>query len=133
MSAIDKLTPGGFTPASVIEELRAEIGQLDALRQALADVWTIARHHVPHHTIGGEVLARRVAELLAGRKLLGPGSVVFRICDAYESGLGHGLKCDGAANPYTHAAEREAYDIGYQRGQEHREQMRADPRALETL
>ncbi len=129
MSALDKLTPGGFTPASVIEELRAELGQLnalamainaawlklyqggavteqskllhriqamaedcqchmansseankayvkmdnrlraeiikqDALHQALADVWAIARHHVTHHTLGGEVLAQRVEALL---------------------------------------------------------------------
>ena len=129
MSVLDKLTPGGFTPASVIDELRAEFGQLDALRQALADVWAIARHHVVHHTLGGEVLARRVTELLAGMKRTGP-SDVFRICDAYESGLGHGLKCDGTANPYAHAAEREAYDIGYRQGQEHREQVRTDLRIV---
>lgn len=132
MSAIDKLTPGGFTPASVIEELRAELIERDALRRALADLWVVAKHHVADHTLGGELMVRRVTALLTGLELSGPGSA-FRICDAYESGLGHGLKCDGAVNPYTHGAEREAYDIGYRRGEDHREQMRAGPRALETI
>ncbi len=61
MSALDKLTPGGFTPASVIDELRTE---QEALRGALADVWAISQHHVAHHTIGGEALVRRVDALL---------------------------------------------------------------------
>lgn len=65
MSAIDKLTPGGFTSASVIEELRVEQA---TLRQALADVWAISRNHVAHHTLGGESLVRRVDNLLADQQ-----------------------------------------------------------------
>lgn len=42
---------------------------------------------------------------------------VFIICNAYESGIGHGLQRDQAANPYTPGtAEYEAYDIGYEQG-----------------
>jgi len=130
MSAIDKLIPGGFTPASVIDELRAELAERDALRQVLVDVWVIARHHVPHHTLGGEILMQRVAALIAGRKLRSPPDILC-LCDAYESGLGHGLKIDGAVNPYAHSWEREAYDIGYQRGKEHRDAMQTKPRPVE--
>ncbi len=45
-------------------ELLAERAEHDALRTALADVWTISRHHVAHHTLGGEALVRRVDALL---------------------------------------------------------------------
>lgn len=42
---------------------------------------------------------------------------VFAICDAYESGIGHGLKRDGLANPYKLGShEHRAYDIGYEEG-----------------
>lgn len=125
MSAIDKLAPGGFTPASVIEELHAELIERDALRRALADLWVVAGHHVARHTLGGELMVRRVTALLAGLELSGPGSA-FRICDAYESGLGRGLQRDNATNPYTLAAERAAYDFGYRNGQARSEQKRAD-------
>lgn len=42
---------------------------------------------------------------------------VFRICDAYESGIGHGLKRDGLYNPYPPASDDfRAYEIGYEEG-----------------
>lgn len=42
---------------------------------------------------------------------------VFRICDAYESGIGHGLKRDGLCNPYPPESDDfRAYDIGYEEG-----------------
>lgn len=117
MSAIDKLTPGGYTPASAIKELRAE---RDALRQLLGAVWTIARPVVERHTLGGESLVRRVDALLNG--VQAPEvSDIFRICDAYESGFGHGFKDDRLPNPYGPPEEREAYDIGYRTGRDRRE------------
>jgi hypothetical protein len=45
-------------------------------------------------------------------------SRVFRICDAYESGFGHGLAGDGAENPYPAPDEFDAYNLGYAAGQE---------------
>lgn len=50
-----------------------------------------------------------------------PGvSNVFKICDSYESGFGHGFKNSGLKNPFdtTHEPELfEAYAIGYKNGQ----------------
>ena len=44
-------------------------------------------------------------------------SKVYMICNAYESGIGHGLKKDGLCNPYTPGTdEHEAYGVGYQEG-----------------
>lgn len=45
-------------------ELLAERAERDALRQALADIWAISRHHVVHHTLGGDGLVQRVDALL---------------------------------------------------------------------
>jgi hypothetical protein len=46
-------------------------------------------------------------------------SRVFRICDAYESGVGHGQKQDGLSNDYYSDPElNEAYQLGYKKGQE---------------
>ena len=46
-------------------------------------------------------------------------SKIFMICNAYESGVGHGMKNDGLENPYIPGSdEHEAYDIGYQEGVE---------------
>jgi hypothetical protein len=43
------------------------------------------------------------------------------ICNAYESGYGHGYKNDGLPNPHREGTtEREAYDIGYAAGYEER-------------
>lgn len=50
-------------------ELLAERAEQAALRQALADVWAISRHHVAHHTLGGNALARRVDALLTDSHL----------------------------------------------------------------
>lgn len=42
---------------------------------------------------------------------------VFMICDAYESGMGHGLERDGLVNPYDKLSKtHEAYQIGYELG-----------------
>lgn len=44
-------------------------------------------------------------------------SRVFMICNAYESGVGHGRKKDGLPNPYPNKSEEhEAYEIGYKCG-----------------
>lgn len=44
-------------------------------------------------------------------------SEVFMICDAYESGIGHGLQRDGLINPYDKMSKlHEAYKIGYELG-----------------
>lgn len=44
---------------------------------------------------------------------------VFMICDAYESGMGHGLERDGLINPYDKLSKlHEAYQIGYDLGVE---------------
>jgi hypothetical protein len=43
---------------------------------------------------------------------------VDEICDAYESGMGHGLKQDGQKSPYGSAAETKAYNLGYKLGEE---------------
>ena len=46
-------------------------------------------------------------------------SKVYMICNAYESGIGHGLQQDGMKNPYSVGSdEREAWGIGYQEGNE---------------
>lgn len=49
---------------------------------------------------------------------------VMVICDAYESGYGHGLKDDGMCLSHTHFAspeEAEAYGLGYDKGKADRE------------
>jgi hypothetical protein len=43
---------------------------------------------------------------------------VDEICDAYESGMGHGLKQDGHQSSYWSAAEAKAYNLGYKLGEE---------------
>lgn len=45
-------------------------------------------------------------------------SRIFIICNAYESGYGHGTQLDGLPNPYTEGSEEhEAYSIGYESGE----------------
>lgn len=42
---------------------------------------------------------------------------VFELCNAYESGIGHGLQKDDAVNPYPPRTQNaEAYQIGYEEG-----------------
>lgn len=49
---------------------------------------------------------------------------VFIICNAYESGFGHGLADDKLCNPYTDGSqEHEAYGIGYAAGLERKPQI----------
>lgn len=46
---------------------------------------------------------------------------VFVICDAYESGIGHGLQNDGLKYGRSYFASKEAadaYELGYEKGQE---------------
>ena len=44
-------------------------------------------------------------------------SRVFEICNAYESGYGHGVKNDGLNGEYFSDQElNEAYNIGYKAG-----------------
>lgn len=44
---------------------------------------------------------------------------VRAICNAYESGVGHGVKADQCINPHPKGSEEyEAYDIGYEEGYE---------------
>jgi len=46
-----------------------------------------------------------------------PISRVFQICNAYESGFGHGLQDDGLNEDYyTDDELNEAYKIGYNAG-----------------
>ena len=48
-------------------------------------------------------------------------SRVFMICDAYESGIGHGLEEDGFSRGedyYDDPELAEAYTIGYEEGQD---------------
>lgn len=46
-------------------------------------------------------------------------SRVFSICDAYESGVGHGHNRDKLPNPWKEGSEEwEAYKIGYDLGEE---------------
>lgn len=46
-----------------------------------------------------------------------PITRVFKICSAYESGMGHGLQRDGKPNPYEPLSDEwEAYGIGYDQG-----------------
>lgn len=44
-------------------------------------------------------------------------SRVAQVCDAYESGIGHGMKNDGLPAPYNDVELIEAYQIGYKMGQ----------------
>lgn len=49
-------------------------------------------------------------------------SEVFKICDAYESGIGHGLKKDAHSKGHYDSDQlNEAYEIGYKIGQERAE------------
>jgi hypothetical protein len=42
---------------------------------------------------------------------------VFELCNAYESGFGHGLQKDDAVSPYPPRTQKaEAYQIGYEEG-----------------
>ena len=44
-------------------------------------------------------------------------SKIFKICNAYETGVGHGQKKDGhTAGPYSDPELNEAYYIGYRHG-----------------
>ena len=44
-------------------------------------------------------------------------SKVFKICNAYETGIGHGQKKDGlSAGPYSDPELNEAYIEGYRHG-----------------
>ena len=47
-----------------------------------------------------------------------PVSRIEEICDAYESGVGHGLKKDGNDTPYLAIDLKEAWQIGYNSGTE---------------
>ena len=50
-------------------------------------------------------------------------SMVYMICNSYESGYGHGLKNDGldlSKTPHADAEIGEAYQIGYEAGQQAR-------------
>ena len=50
-------------------------------------------------------------------------SRVYMICNSYESGYGHGLRNDGldlSKTPHADAEIGEAYQIGYEAGQEGR-------------
>lgn len=52
-------------------------------------------------------------------------SKVYMICNAYESGVGHGVNDDKLPNPFSKDKEPdlyEAYDIGYRHGLEMREE-----------
>ncbi len=54
-------------------------------------------------------------------------SKVFMICDAYESGYGHGLKEGGkdlSETPHSDPELGEAYQIGYEAGEERAEEIR---------
>lgn len=44
-------------------------------------------------------------------------SRIVEICDAYESGIGHGVKNDNLPAPYGDTELNEAYMIGYGIGQ----------------
>ena len=51
-------------------------------------------------------------------------SKVYMICNSYESGYGHGLANDGldlSKTPHADAEQGEAYQIGYEAGQEGRQ------------
>ena len=51
-------------------------------------------------------------------------SRVFMICNAYESGFGHGLANDGldrSKTPHSDPELGEAYQLGYEQGLEHRD------------
>lgn len=51
---------------------------------------------------------------------------IFEICDAYESGIGHGVKKDGldrSKTPFSDPELGEAYQIGYGKGLEHYERL----------
>ncbi len=51
-------------------------------------------------------------------------SKVFMICDAYESGVGHGFGGNNKGNPYpTGTDDYEAYGYGYERGLENKREM----------
>lgn len=43
-------------------------------------------------------------------------SKVFKICDAYESGVGHGIKQEVVTNPYNDPDLKEAFEIGLKKG-----------------
>lgn len=52
-------------------------------------------------------------------------SRVYMICNSYESGYGHGLANDGldlSKTPHADPEQGEAYQIGYEAGQEARQE-----------
>lgn len=63
---------------------------------------------------------------------------VFVICDAYESGIGHGLQNDGLKMGRSYFASKEcadAYELGYEKGLEARNKPKTLPdgyRLVET-
>ena len=53
---------------------------------------------------------------------------VFVICNAYESGYGHGMQADKLLNPYSLGSnEYEAYSIGYSEGFDKQSQASSSP------
>lgn len=57
----------------------------------------------------------------AGQPSLDRGEQLDAICDAYEAGVGHGLKRDGLNDGYQYYANKEcayAYTIGYENGED---------------
>lgn len=59
---------------------------------------------------------------------------VFRICDAYESGIGTGLDGCNLRNPYIEGTdEYEAWDIGYTEGNRRIKKFGAIPEIMKQL
>ena len=56
-----------------------------------------------------------------------PISKVYMICNAYESGFGHGYKMDELHNPHpVDSDEHEAYAIGYDEGVKRRRESQQE-------
>lgn len=52
-------------------------------------------------------------------------SKVYMICNAYESGMGHGLQQDRVSNPYVpRSDESEAWQYGYDEGDDRAKEER---------
>jgi hypothetical protein len=61
-------------------------------------------------------------------------SKVYMICNAYESGIGHGLKQDGVCNPYFAGSdEREAWQTGYDEGKDRAKDDQPQPGRVEGM
>lgn len=55
---------------------------------------------------------------------------VFMICNAYESGYGHGFNADGKDGSYYSDPDlNEAYKYGYEQGLENRKEMEETERS----